>query len=502
MCDEYDSYGDDSFNPEDFDPQDTGYNYKSLYFLGGDYKIELINELVTSADSSYCTFYVTKTNINGNSKKSLFDVFSIFEESFFLEFLVSLMTYHVLNIGSLKKIISLAENHDPCICITGSFSANQKYLHCEDINESDECATDIFTMNENQVMRTHQYFYSPTQAAKYVILKYDIIHKGRHNWDSIGIDWYAMYKSLIEPYILFMMTNALKCPVDSIMQHKEYMTFNCQISSSKSGNSFYSEIYLLPSTVHGRKIIYNNEFGREILIGVDTEDENQITTDQYRVCMGSQNLNLLPINTLNLKHTIDGGKEFIVGNELSLEDDSLMNYFALVPDRYSSVPKEFTMYLKPINGIEPCKFNLQIAENKAIESMFNFFAFSGERAKYSVIELASDTRLYGVVTFALSEKIAPNMYSSTIIENNDYSFLPQMFYKIISENYKLPDDTKFILLPIRALPQYREFMLISIIHDSNPDESQSDIISKSESENNNPSNKKGFFSSLFEKKMR
>ena len=67
MCDEYGSYGDDSFNPEDFDPRDTGYNYKSLYFLGGDYKIELINDLCTSADSSYCTFYVTKTNINGNS---------------------------------------------------------------------------------------------------------------------------------------------------------------------------------------------------------------------------------------------------------------------------------------------------------------------------------------------------------------------------------------------------------------------------------------------------
>ena len=116
--------------------------------------------------------------------------------------------------------------------------------------------------------------------------------------------------------------------------------------------------------------------------------------------------------------------------------------------------------------------------------------------------MASDTRLYGVVTFALSEKIAPNMYSSTIVEDNEYSFLPQMFYKIISENYKLPDDAKFVLLPIRALPQYREFMLISITHDSNSDESQSDIISKSESENNNPSNKKGFFSSLFEKKMR
>ena len=30
MCDEYGSYGDDSFNSEDFDPRDTGYDYKSL----------------------------------------------------------------------------------------------------------------------------------------------------------------------------------------------------------------------------------------------------------------------------------------------------------------------------------------------------------------------------------------------------------------------------------------------------------------------------------------
>ena len=51
MCDEYDSYGDDSFNSEDFDSQNTDYDYKSLYFLGGDYKIELINDLCTSADS-------------------------------------------------------------------------------------------------------------------------------------------------------------------------------------------------------------------------------------------------------------------------------------------------------------------------------------------------------------------------------------------------------------------------------------------------------------------
>ena len=65
--------------------------------------------------------------------------------------------------------------------------------------------------------------------------------------------------------------------------------------------------------------------------------------------------------------------------------------------------------------------------------------------------------------------------------------------------YKFNVDTKYGIIPIRALPQYREYMLFAINPKSDTKESQSDIISKNESENNNPSKKEGFFSSLLNK---
>ena len=76
-------------------------------------------------------------------------------------------------------------------------------------------------------------------------------------------------------------------------------------------------------------------------------------------------------------------------------------------------------------------------------------------------------------------------------------FIRKEFFDIITMAYNFDNTTKYSIIPIRALPQYREYMLFAIKQNSDDKESQSDIISKNESENNNPSKKKGFFSSLF-----
>ena len=60
-----------------------------LYFLNGDYIIRLVSELNVSADTFLCTFIVQRTPKESDSKKSLFDVFTMLENSFLLEFLIS-----------------------------------------------------------------------------------------------------------------------------------------------------------------------------------------------------------------------------------------------------------------------------------------------------------------------------------------------------------------------------------------------------------------------------
>ena len=85
------------------------------------------------------------------------------------------------------------------------------------------------------------------------------------------------------------------------------------------------------------------------------------------------------------------------------------------------------------------------------------------------------------------------------IDNPDGLYLPQGFYNSLSIKYKLSKNTKFTLIPIRALPKYREFMVLAVNHDSKNSETQSDIIEKTKDNMIEKSPKKHFFQSLFGK---
>ena len=467
-----------------------------LYFLNGDYIIRLVSELNVSADTFLCTFIVQRTPKESDSKKSLFDVFTMLENSFLLEFLISTITMKLLNIESVKKIISASDTSVPCICVTATFSTNQNYLHIEDEIESDESATDILMVGKTRMMRTHQYFYCTTQAAKYCIIKYDAIDK--FNWNAYGVDWYNVYVQLIEPYIKYMISSALKCQVDSVMQHSDYMTFYTQFAINTFRSSFYAEIYLLPKTVLNHKIIYNAEDGREILIGYKSgNDSPAFSSDTLRLCLGSQNLNLIPINNLNTKVTLDNYEPYVVTHEISKKDDPLINYFALPIDKYTRVPSEFCVYLDTLRGFDGVVMDLPV-NDKSIQTAFFYLSLLTSNTKsHTIIKISEEVLFCGVLTFAFQNKIPNNVYNHTMLNSDKDMFIPKEFFDRITMAYNFDNTTKYSIIPIRALPQYREYMLFAIKQNSDDKESQSDIISKNESENNNPSKKKGFFSSLF-----
>ena len=493
--DNYEEYENDENNDIDYDQYHSHIN-----FLNGEYKIEFLSELSINIDTTYCTFIVTRTGKELNSKKTLIDIFSLFEESFFLEFLMSVLTSKNINVGSIKKIISVTENSEPCICISASFSSDQRYIHIEDEIETDELVTDTMMIGNMQTMRTHQYLYCTTQAAKCCIVKYDVMSNRKFDWYSDGIDWLQVYSQLIEPYIKFMISCALKCQVDSVMQHSDYMTFHLLFAINRGGPSFYAEIYILPKTVLNHKIIYNSDNGREILIGCkNNKDDREFTSDELRMCLGSQNLNLIPINNLNTKMTFDNAEPFIVSHELSTKDDLLINYFALSIDRYTKIPKEFCVYLNGLEGFDNVIMDLPI-NDKSVKAGFLYLSLLSPTTKESsIIKITDEVLFCGVLTFMFENKIPNDVYNHTILNTDSNMFIPKVFFDRITMAYKFNDDTKYGIIPIRALPQYREYMLFAINPKSDTKESQSDIISKNESENNNPSKKKGFFSSLLNK---
>lgn len=484
---EYDDY-EDSYHESKF-------NNPTLYFLDGDYKITLISEIDINAEDVYCTFHVSRTTNESKTKKSLFDVFTLFEQTFLLEFLMSVLAKRIINIGSIHKIISSEQDNYPCICITATFTTNQKYISIEDEIESDECATDVLTVGKNQMMRTHQYFYTITQSVKYCILKYDVINVSKFDWDLAGVDWYAVYNSLIEPYILFMIGNALKCNINSVVQYSDYMTFTAQFAVNKFGTSFYAEIYILPDTIYHHNIIYNNTDGREILIGTKVDNEiSYLTSDQYRIILGSQNLNLLPINVLNTKVTIEGSEPYIVAHELSTKDDPLINYFLLSMDKYTRIPKEFYMYLGGLAGFNGALMDLPIDKDHTVKASINYFSMIHPESKeMTCLKLANDCNAYGVITFALESDIPNNLYITNIGDDEPGNFMPKKFYEMISIAYKCDKNTQFRMLPIRSLPKYREYLLIGITSDSDSKETQTDIIDKNKDEFDEKSKKRRFF---------
>lgn len=466
---------------------------EELYFFEGTYKLRTISYMFADQDEMHLSCVVEPTSTNVSKRMSLIDLYEYFEKTYLLEFLIVVIgNSGINNMTKCKKLINIDERSSR-ILVTAVLNQNQRYCGIEDEVESDLQTTDIIKLGKDSVMRTHQFFYSTTQAVKYSIVKYSAFSDSL-DWTSDKVDWAIVYKSLIEPYILLMMRSALKVPdLDKPDQYKEYMTFYVQYAIARTKSSFYCEIYILPKTVFGHSLVYNGENGRQILIGVKTdnqEDYISINSDEFRLCAGTQNLNLLPLNILNLKSTIDNGNRYLVLDEVPMPYDTIMNRFILGMNQYSKLPIECITYFDMVPGIDPCIYNIY---NK-YESVFTYYGFVDSSEHKSIfIELISNIYVLGVATFALKNTIPYNELCSTSKESKDQSLLPLEFYEKLRKVYDLKASTDFVLTPIRALPNYREYMVAIYISDSESNENHSDIINKKEETDAKPKKKSRFF---------
>ena len=233
---------------------------------------------------------------------------------------------------------------------------------------------------------------------------------------------------------------------------------------------------------------------------------------------------MLPIDNIKIYHTIENGKPYIVCHEASNPDDTLHNYFLLTYHKFSLEPSESILWLTPVEGFDQCPYQIIVADHaedydnlktkeekekfiqehtKSINSLIQFFGVSNSITdQLSVIDVGTNGKILGVVCMSLADYIKPDALVYCIEEDTDKPnelYLPHQFYKSLSIKYKLSKNTSFTLIPIRALPQYREFMVLAVNHDSKNSETQSDIIEKNKEDLIEKNPKKHFFQSLFGK---
>lgn len=499
----------------------TKSEFDTLYFAKGAYTITRISTLRIGAGETLYTFKIKRTDYEIPKAPSLFDIYEKIENSFLLEFLMSVICDGTLNVRSCKKLININED-EACIICTATFSIDQQFMKIEDEVESDTMVNDVIQMGATQVMRTHQMFYCVTQAAKYFMVKLDTITGKELNWLDEGIDWSIIYDNYVNPYIKILMSSFLKTKVDNINQYKDYMDFNVQFEIERNSNSLYEEIYILPNSVLGRELIYNSVDGRQIMI----ENKDQMMNgDDFRLCMGTQNLSLLPIDNKKVYTSFDNGKSFLVAHETSNPMDTYFNRFALPISRWSQLPSAMISWLTVRPGFEPCPFVAEVIESfeeydklktqkekaeylqhhtKFVNTVVTFFSYvNSEEDQIEEIPLGSNGRFIGNITISSEEDFTVHDFMITMeedITNPDTLYFPLILYQKFISAYKLPKDVKFLLLPIRALPRYREFMVLTISKDYIQTETQSDIIKEKDVDSLIEKNRKpGFFQSLFGK---
>ena len=516
------NYEDDFGNDEYEDYSQYGKcEFDTLYLAKGAYTITRISTLRIGGGETLYTFKVERTKYELPKAPSLLDIYEKFENSFLLEFLMSIICDGTMNVRSCKKLVNVNED-EACIICSAAFSIDQQFIKIDDEVESDAIATEVIQIGESQVMRTHQMHYCITQAAKYFMVKLDTISGKKLNWMDDGIDWELVYKNYAEPYIKILMSSFLKTKVDSFDQYKDYMDFNIQFEFERNSNSIYEEIYILPNSVFGRELIYNSVDGRQIMI---ENKDRMMNGDDFRICMGTQNLALLPIDSKKVYTSVDNGKCFLVAHETSNSTDTYFNRFLLPMSRWSQLPSEMISWLTVRPGFEPCPFIAELVESfddynklktqeekdeylknhtKFVSTIVTFFSYvNSEEDQIEEIQLGSNGRFIGNIVMTSEEDFTVHDFMNTMeedIRDPDNLYFPLALYQKFISAYKLPKNVKFMLLPIRALPRYREFMVLTISNDYIQTETQSDIIKEKDDNNSIEKNEKlTFFQSLFGK---
>lgn len=457
-----------------------GVPYSQIYFCNGLFKFSTLNDVAISNTTMRFSGKITKVKNLPNSK-SIFDIFEEFDNSYLLEFLITILANNgIIDIDGLNKVIKI-DAEGASIIVTAVISSVQDYINIEDYLESTAKSTDIITVGNHNVLRSEQTFYCISQAVKYSILSYTSIDNGI-DWTKDTIDWSIVYYNLIEPYVKYLIKMALKYnkQLSSVKEFKDYIDFNVQFAIVRNETDMYCEIYTLPKSVYGHNVYYDNINGRQVLIGLNREGYDGLsnaTGDQFRICAGTQNLNLVPINTVNIKTLTYNGEFTVELNELPVAGDILYNKFAFGMTQSTKLNQEDYVYLTQIEGLKPCKIDM---DNK-YPSVFMYYGFTDANVLNDdiiAIQIDKNASIYGVCCLLFSDAIPPDLYTSSINETEDTKLFPYAMKDILKGAYKFSEDMSFRLLPIRALPTYREYLVIGITSHSKSDESQSDIILK------------------------
>ena len=106
-------------------------NIRTLYFCQGAYKIITQNHLAIDSGEMLITYRIERTEYATDKSPSLLDIYEIFDNSYLLEFLMSVITPGCMNIRSCRKLINIKES-STCINCTTSFNINKKTVKIED----------------------------------------------------------------------------------------------------------------------------------------------------------------------------------------------------------------------------------------------------------------------------------------------------------------------------------------------------------------------------------
>lgn len=489
MNDEYNEYN------EYDDPEGFGYKPSTteLYFLKGTYKIRLNRCISTSGSNSQFSAEIIRTEIEDDNAPSIMDVFELLDKTFFLEFLAVMLGQCGINmLNKTHKLLRITDD-DSKIYVTAELTTDQKLIHWEDGYESDNQSTDIIYLNGTPVVRTQQNYYGITQSIKYCILNYTVFDNDNFDWDHA--DWYLIYETLVEPYIKLFLNAYLKLnqQIKNVYDYKNYMTLHVQFCSMRTDKTLYLEIYTLPQTVYGHDIIYDTDNGRVIMINTKNnnsdEDLNSMSSDMFRICAGTQNLNLLPVNNTNIYSLFLNGSPHLVLNEISLDDELYENYFLLPRYQHSLVDSRNILRVDQVTVLPKCPFEITMSDNSIMDSTVQYLAFfTPNNENQTVIETSDTSMILGVICFEFNNVIDSNLFINNIINTNEKSFLPWSFLNTITAvaGLYVNKSDKYVLLPIRALPKYREYMLMLMKSDkpkaieTKAEESHPNIIDKKE----------------------
>ena len=167
--------------------------------------------------------------------------------------------------------------------------------------------------------------------------------------------------------------------------------------------------------------------------------------------------------------------------------------------------KHYTAIVVLFNNLKTQKEKDEYLKNhtKFVNSIVSFFSYvNSEEDQIEVFELGSNGRFIGNLSLSTEDDLSVYDFMNTMeedITDPDNLYFPLALYQKFISAYKLPKNVKFMLLPIRALPRYREFMVLTISNDYIQTKTQSDIIKEKDDDLIEKNKKSGFFQSLLGK---